>query len=120
MAFLFLIKIYKKAMKLLSLNYLFTKAKESLFRFPIVLICSFLGVLISVYLVEMEHEIKNKLPYINVLLTSALGVPLFFCIKIYSEKINLKKKSLTALLYLFSFFFLKLCIQFFTFYRRFS
>lgn len=75
-------------MKLLSIKYLYHKSKESLFRFPLVIVSATIGVLISIFLIEYDDELDNKLPYINALLTGALGVPLFFCIQVFSEKNN--------------------------------
>lgn len=83
-------------MKLPSLHLLFTNAKTSLLRFPLTILSTLLGVVISIYLVEYDKEIENKFPYINLLLTAALGIPLFFCTAIYCsmEKINSLKKTI--------------------------
>ncbi|MFC2109873.1 DUF4153 domain-containing protein [Bacteroidota bacterium] len=83
-------------MKLPSLHLLATNAKKSLIRFPLTLLAAFLGVTISIYLVENKKEIDNMFPYINFLLTAALGIPLFFSTSIYcsSKKINNLKKIL--------------------------
>ncbi|MDO3693854.1 DUF4153 domain-containing protein [Wenyingzhuangia sp. chi5] len=80
-------------MKFLSLKYLLTNAKSSFLRFPLVILSSFIAVVISIILVEYDDEIINKLPYINTLLTFYLGVPLFFCIRIFNKKNNLSTKQ---------------------------
>lgn len=87
-------------MKLPSLNLLFTNAKNSLFRFPLTIIASLLGVIMSIYLVEYKKEVDNMFPYINFLLTAALGIPLFFSTAIYCnmQKVNFVKKALVHLL----------------------
>tara|TARA_B100000809_G_scaffold35204_2_gene30975 strand:- start:13994 stop:15874 length:1881 start_codon:yes stop_codon:yes gene_type:complete len=83
-------------MKLPSLNFLFTNAKKSLFRFPLTILSALIGVSISIYLVELNKEIENSFPYINTLLTAALGIPLFFCTAIYCSmsEVNSIKKAL--------------------------
>ncbi|NJB81441.1 DUF4153 domain-containing protein [Wenyingzhuangia aestuarii] len=84
-------------MKFLSFKYLFNNALKSLKRFPLVILFAFVGVVLSLILIEYDDEIKNKLPYINSLLSSALGVPLFFCLSVYSNKNNLTNKLLYIL-----------------------
>jgi hypothetical protein len=83
-------------MKLPSLNLLFTNAKKSLIRFPLTIISAALGVIVSIYLVEYKKEIDNAFPYINFLLTAAIGIPLFFSTSIYCaiEKTNILKKAI--------------------------
>lgn len=73
-------------MHLPSINYLLSSAKESLLRFPLTLLSAFCGVCLAIYLVEFEDEITNYFPYINSLITFALGIPLFFCVAIISSK----------------------------------
>ncbi|WP_422361057.1 DUF4153 domain-containing protein [Reichenbachiella sp.] len=73
-------------MNLPSINYLLSSAKESLLRFPLTLLCAFCGVCLAIYMVELEDEITNYFPYINSLITFALGIPLFFCVTIISSK----------------------------------
>lgn len=83
-------------MKLPSIQLLINNAKKSLLRFPLTIISALLGVLVSLYLVEFKKEIDNMFPYINFLLTAALGIPLFFSTSIYCtmEKASRIKKSL--------------------------
>ncbi|WP_456460097.1 DUF4153 domain-containing protein [Reichenbachiella sp.] len=73
-------------MNLPSINYLFSSAKESLLRFPLTLFSAFCGVCLAIYMVEFEDAITNYFPYINTLITFALGIPLFFCVSIISSK----------------------------------
>ncbi|SMD34566.1 protein of unknown function [Reichenbachiella faecimaris] len=73
-------------MNLASINYLFRSAKGSLLRFPITLLSALCAVCLSIYLVEYEDEISNYFPFINGLITFALGIPLFFCVSIISSK----------------------------------
>jgi hypothetical protein len=76
-------------MKLPSVNYLFSQAKSSVFRFPLTILSAFIGVCIAIYLVEFEKDDINIFPLINGMLTFALGIPLFFCINIFSQKLAL-------------------------------
>jgi len=80
-------------MKLPSINYLFTQAKNSAFRFPLTLLSSFTAVCIAIYMVEYENEIVNFFPFINAMLCLALGIPLFFCINVFSQKLKLNKNK---------------------------
>ncbi|MGE0562810.1 MAG: DUF4153 domain-containing protein [Flavobacteriales bacterium] len=75
-------------MKLPSINYLYQKAKISAIRFPISLISSLIGVILGIYLIENEKTITNIFPYLNVILTAALGIPLLFCIEVFAKKFN--------------------------------
>ncbi|MDH5380724.1 MAG: DUF4153 domain-containing protein, partial [Cyclobacteriaceae bacterium] len=86
-------------MKLLSLQYLVGKSKESFFRFPLTILSAFISVCLGIYLVEYGEEINDFLPYVNVLLTTALGIPLFFGVYIFiaKEKLHLKGKLLIQL-----------------------
>lgn len=76
-------------MKLPSLDYLFIHAKESFLRFPLTIISSFIAVIVGIYLVECHEVITNMFPYINLMLCMALGIPLYFCVGIFSEKSEL-------------------------------
>lgn len=75
-------------MQLPSINYLYQQAKNSALRFPFTLKSALIGVLLGIYLVEHESEMLNTFPYLNVMLCAALGVPLFFCINVFSDKQN--------------------------------
>ena len=75
--------------KLPSLNYLASESGRSLMRFPLTLISAALGVAVCLYLIEHEKDIENELPYINLMLTAALGIPLYFSAGIFRERYNL-------------------------------
>lgn len=75
-------------MKLPSLNYLFVQAKNAVFRFPLSLVFSIIAVSIGIYLVEDEKNIANFFPYLNLMLSAAIAIPLFFCIEVFIEKFN--------------------------------
>jgi len=79
--------------KLPSLNYLIVQARDSLIRFPITILVSFLSACIGIYLVEYGKEINNYFPYLNTLLCMSIGIPLFFCVAIISEKKRYTKKQ---------------------------
>ena len=80
-------------MKLPSINYLFSKAKNSAFRFPLTLITSFIAVCIGIYLIEFEKDAINLFPFINAMLCAALGIPLFFCINVFTQKLKLAQSK---------------------------
>ncbi len=80
-------------MKLPSINYLFNIAKQSFLRFPLTLVSAFLGVYFAIYLTEFKDEIKNFFPFINLLITFALGIPLYFGLSIFTSS---KKYSFSA------------------------
>lgn len=73
-------------MKLPSIDYLYQNAKSSLLRFPLTIFAALLAVIFAIYLTEYNEEIDNFFPYINFMLTAALGIPLFFCVTIFNEK----------------------------------
>ncbi|MCP4457968.1 MAG: DUF4153 domain-containing protein [Cytophagales bacterium] len=73
-------------MKIPSLKYLKDEAVSSAVRFPLTLLSALIGVSVAVYLVEFDHDIDNQLPFVNLLLVSALGLVLFFSINIYKDK----------------------------------
>lgn len=75
-------------MKLPSINYLFAQARTAATRYPLTLISALIGVSIGIYLVEYESVTPNIFPLINVMLCLAIGVPLFFCIEVFTEKFN--------------------------------
>ena len=87
-------------MKMPSFAYLFTNAKKSLVRFPLTIISSMIAVCLGIFLVEKGESIKNLFPYINILLTSSIGIPLFFSATVISNKKKLKKKE-NIILYFF-------------------
>jgi len=80
-------------MKLPSINYLIKNAKESFVRFPITISVSFLASCLGIYLVEYGREINNFFPYLNTLLCMSIGIPLFFCVTIISNKKGFTKKQ---------------------------
>lgn len=87
-------------MKLPSLNYLAQHAGHAFLRFPFSIICGFSGASIAIYLAEKNDEIKNLFPYVNLLLTFGLGIPLFFCADVfsYAKEVTTQKKYLVRAL----------------------
>ena len=87
-------------MKLPSVQYLFAQASKALIRFPLTILSALIGVSVSVYAFEMRNEITNVVPYVNVILAAALGIPVYFCAKILIENrtYNLLGKLLTFIL----------------------
>ena len=80
-------------MKLPSIQYLFKNAKNSFVRFPLTILSSLAAVVIGIYLTECHKSIDNIFPYINIILTSSLGISLFFCATIISNKKKFDKKN---------------------------
>ena len=80
-------------MKLPSIQYLFKNAKNSFVRFPLTILSSLVAVVIGIYLTECHKSIDNIFPYINIILTSSLGISLFFCATIISNKKKFDKKN---------------------------
>jgi hypothetical protein len=79
-------------MKIPSINYLFAQARTAATRYPLTLISALIGVTIGIYLVEYESVTPNIFPLINVMLCSAIGIPLFFCIEVFTDKNNYNKR----------------------------
>jgi hypothetical protein len=73
-------------MRLPSLQTLWTQASAALLRFPLSILSATIGVCVAIYLIEMEGKVDNVLPYLNLLLTAALGIPLFFCAAMVGER----------------------------------
>lgn len=80
-------------MKLPSFNYLFSNARKTLYRFPLTLLVSAIAVVIGIYLIENESHVKNFFPYVNLMLTASIGIPLFFSATIISGKRKLDAKQ---------------------------
>lgn len=73
-------------MRLPSIEHLLRQSVAALLRFPLSIASGTVGVCVAIYLMETEGKVDNVLPYLNVLLTAALGIPLFFCAAIVSER----------------------------------
>lgn len=72
-------------MKFPSISQVQEEAVKAFTRFPLSLIFGCISAVLACYLVERDFDTEN-LTYINLLLTTALGLPLFFCIDTYLEK----------------------------------
>lgn len=73
-------------MKLPSLKYLASNASSAAQRFPLPLISAIVGAALGIYMIEEDEKIHNIFPYLNTLLCAALGIVLFFCVGIYTER----------------------------------
>jgi len=69
-----------------SLDYLISQSKASLLRFPLVVVSAMVASVLAIYLVEIQDDVVNRMPYINSLLSTALGIPLFYCLKTVIER----------------------------------
>ncbi|MEQ6120982.1 DUF4153 domain-containing protein [Reichenbachiella sp. MALMAid0571] len=72
--------------KLPSVDYLITQSKASLQRFPLIIVSAVVASVLSIFLVEIQDDVVNRMPYINSLLSTALGIPLFYCLKTVIER----------------------------------
>lgn len=73
-------------MKIPSISHLANTAKTTFLRFPLSLLSAFIAVVLAIYMVEIDFNVKENLNLLNIMLTAALGIPLFFCAAIFSEK----------------------------------
>lgn len=78
-------------MKLPSIHFLLENAKRSFLRFPLTLISAGIAVVVAVYLTECHDEHSNIFPILNIMLCSLLGIPLYFCVVVFSEKMGFNK-----------------------------
>ncbi|NIJ46166.1 hypothetical protein FHR24_002644 [Wenyingzhuangia heitensis] len=78
-------------MKNIKLNYLIQKTQESFLEYPLTILCALLGTVTSIYFFEFNDDIKNPFPYINAILTFALGIPLYFSVSFLSGTIFTKQ-----------------------------
>jgi len=72
-------------MKLPSFTYLLRSAARSFVRFPLTILSAIIATVIGIYLCENNNE-PFELWYINVMLCAMLGISVFFCITIFSDK----------------------------------
>lgn len=79
-------------MKFPSLSNLAFDAARTFRRFPSSITSAVIATSISVYLVEIE-QFEEQLTLVNLLLTAALGIPLFFCIRVFVAQKQLSQKS---------------------------
>lgn len=75
-------------MKFPTLQRLNEESLRAAHRFPLSLLSSILATILLIYIVEKDSFTDN-LPLLNLLMTFALGIPLFFSVEIFSEKIKL-------------------------------
>ena len=73
-------------MKKPSIHQLALHARDALIRFPWVILTALIGSLAGMYGVQVSEVSHNILPVINLMLTAALGIPLFFAIQILLER----------------------------------
>lgn len=75
-------------MKFPSLNFILQSAKTATRRFPLSLIVAILATTIAILLTNPGNDWEN-LTRLNLMLTAALGIPLYFSVGILSEKKSL-------------------------------
>lgn len=73
-------------MKKPSIHQLAQHAKDAFIRFPLVILSALIGSLAGIYWVQVSEVSYNTLPMINLMLTGALGIPLFFSIHMLLER----------------------------------
>ncbi len=74
-------------MKFPSLQRLNEESLKAAQRFPLSLLSSISATILLIYIVEKDNFTDN-LPLLNLLMTLALGIPLFFSVEIFTEKSN--------------------------------
>ncbi len=84
-------------MKLPSLTYLAQHAKQSLLRFPLSMLSALIAVCAGIYLTEVEKEITNVFPFVNIMLCAGLGIPFYFCATVFANNKDFGFKAKTAL-----------------------
>lgn len=72
-------------MKLPSLAYLHSSARNSFMRFPLTIVCAVVAVTVGIYLAETSNQFR-RLEVINLMLVAALGIPLYFCLVCVKER----------------------------------
>lgn len=92
-------------MRKIKLNYLIEKTQESFLAYPLTILSALCSVLLGIFLFEYEDNIKNPFPYLNLLLTFALGIPLYFSVTFLSGA-YLKKNTFKIISYGIATFFL--------------
>ncbi|MDI1324924.1 MAG: DUF4153 domain-containing protein [Algoriphagus sp.] len=75
-------------MKFPSLSHLQDEAFDSAKRFPLSILSAIVGTMLAIYLTEVERFEEN-IHLLNLVLTFALGIPLFLCIDLFAEKHHL-------------------------------
>ena len=79
-------------MKLVRLNKLLQNITTAFLRFPLTILAALVAVCSGLYLVEFRETVDDFFPFINILLTAALGIPLFFATSILGDKQGLSLK----------------------------
>ncbi|MFM7751322.1 MAG: hypothetical protein ACKPB0_13010 [Opitutaceae bacterium] len=80
-------------MALPSIHYLHTQAKKSFIRFPWVIICGMVAAFLTVFLIASKFSNTQMMPLLSTILSSALGIPLFFSMAVTSQKKAWSKKK---------------------------
>lgn len=65
-------------MQLPSIHYIYSAGKRAALKHPISLLLAFIATSISIYLIEVNENKIDTISYINIILSCALGIPLFF------------------------------------------
>ncbi len=75
-------------MKLPSIDLLLRQAKETLFRFPLVLLSALIGAysMMRVIGFSRDYYMLHSQAWFNIVMTCSLGIPLFLAFALYSEK----------------------------------
>ncbi len=75
-------------MKLPSIDLLLRQAKETLFRFPLVLLSALIGTysMMRVIGFSRDYYMLHSQVWFNIVMTCSLGIPLFLAFALYSEK----------------------------------
>src|SRR5690606_7752605 len=64
---------------------------------PLVIVSAYVGTYVAIYLVEVMESELNPFPLLHIMLSSALGIPLFFVARVIYERKNVGKKWLPVI-----------------------
>ena len=80
-------------MKLPSLKSLWENAKATLLRFPFVLLASFFGAVVMIYILDLDFRAEKDNQYLwNIAMTCSLGISFLLSLTLISERMKLNKK----------------------------
>src|SRR3954466_6667303 len=73
-------------LKIPSVQNLVNAAMHTLKRFPLVLLCAFIGAAVSIYLVDRSSsELEFEVHLVHLLITASLGLTLFLSVAMFTE-----------------------------------
>lgn len=74
-----------------SFDELLLTSKRAFLRFPLAIISSIITAFVAIYLIEYDKNPEENLKLANLMLSSALGIPLFTAIRLFTDKFKSQK-----------------------------